>query len=296
MGEAILKLSNLRKIYITGNLRTAKKALEEIQKLSVTYEKLANKGGDSKILKEYEKQLNDAHKLFYDEKYEECYTSLTQKGISRGPRNTGVVIHALNGINLEIEQGEMVAIIGPSGSGKTTLLSMLGLHDTPTTGQIYLRGKKISSIKPGKLPDIRSKEIGFVFQSFDLIPTMTALENVILPLEYSKAPAKERSALAEEALELVGMSNRLYHTPNQLSGGQKQRVAIARAIVNKPAIIFGDELTGELDVKTTKEIMQLVTKLNKQGQTFVIVTHNPEVAKYCQRTIMIVDGKVARTL
>jgi len=124
---------------------------------------------------------------------------------------------------------------------------------------------------------------------------MTALENVILPLKYSKAPIKERAALAEEALELVGMSNRLYHTPNQLSGGQKQRVAIARAIVNKPAVVFGDELTGELDVKTTKEIMQLVTSLNKQGQTFVIVTHNPEVAKFCQRTIMMVDGKIART-
>ncbi|NCQ54350.1 macrolide ABC transporter ATP-binding protein [Candidatus Saccharibacteria bacterium CG11_big_fil_rev_8_21_14_0_20_41_19] len=296
MSEVILKLSNLRKIYITGNLRTAKKALEEIQKLSVTYEKLADKDKNNKNLKEYEKLLNNAHKLFYEEKFEECYTSLTQKIITRGPRNTGVVIHALNGINLEIKQGEMVAIIGPSGSGKTTLLSMLGLHDTPTTGQIYLRGKKISSIKSSKLPDIRSKELGFVFQSFDLIPTMTALENVVLPLKYSKAPAKERDALAEEALELVGMSNRLYHTPNQLSGGQKQRVAIARAIVNKPAIIFGDELTGELDIKTTKEIMQLVTKLNKQGQTFVIVTHNPEVAKFCQRTIMIVDGRVARTL
>jgi len=173
---------------------------------------------------------------------------------------------------------------------------MLGLLDEPTTGQIYLRGKKISSIKPGKLPDIRSKELGFVFQSFDLIPTMTALENVMVPLKYSKSPKKERSALAEEALELVGMSNRLYHTPNQLSGGQKQRVAIARAIVNKPAIIFGDELTGELDIRTTKEIMQLVTKLNKQGQTFVIITHNPDVAKFCQRTIMVVDGKIARTL
>lgn len=296
MSEVILKLSNLRKVYITGNLRTARKALDEIQKLSRIYEKLVDKGAESKVIAETEKQLNSAQKLFMDEKYEECYTYLTQKEIMRGPRNTGVVIHALNGINLEIKQGEMVAIIGPSGSGKTTLLSMLGLLDSPTTGQIYLRGKKMSSINPEKLPGIRSKELGFVFQSFDLIPTMTALENVMLPLKYSKAPKKERSALAEEALELVGMSNRLYHIPNQLSGGQKQRVAIARAIVNKPAIIFGDELTGELDVRTTKEIMQLVVKLNKQGQTFVIITHNPDVAKFCQRTIMVVDGKIARTL
>lgn len=295
MSEVILKLSNIHKIYIVGKLRTAKKALDEIQKFSLLCEKLSDDAKDNKAFKDAEKKLSQAQKLFFDEKYEECYTYLTQKDIERGPRSTGVVVHALNGVNLEIKQGEMVAIIGPSGSGKSTLLNMLGLLDTPTTGQIYLRGKKISSIKPSKLPNIRSKDLGFVFQSFNLIPTLTALENVMLPLKYSKTLSKERSAIAEEALDMVGMSNRLYHTPNEMSGGQKQRIAIARSIINKPAIIFGDELTGELDVRTTKDIMQLVVKLNKQGQTFVIVTHNPEVAKFCQRTLMMVDGKIARS-
>lgn len=295
MAEVILKLCNIRKIYIKGNLRTAKKALKEIQKLSRECEKLTDSGNDNETLKQCEKKLNQAQKLFFDEKYEECYTYLTEKDIMRGPRTTGVVVHALNGINLEIKEGEMVAIIGPSGSGKSTLLNILGLLDNPTTGQVYLRGKRITNIRSGKLPDIRSKDFGFVFQSFNLIPTLTALENVMLPLKYSKTPVSERSAVAEEALDMVGISNRMYHTPDEMSGGQSQRVAIARSIVNKPAIIFGDELTGELDIRMTKEIMQLVVKLNKQGQTFIIVTHNPEVAKYCQRTIMIVDGKVARS-
>ncbi len=292
MTQSILKLSNLRKVYIIGNLKTAKKAQHEIQKLHKKYEKICCEEGAA--YKEIEKQLDHAQSLFAQEKYEEAYTYLTRRGIKRGRHDKGVVVHALNGVNLEIKEGEMVAIMGPSGSGKSTLLNMLGLLDSPTTGQIYLRGKNVTSIKNNKLPEVRSKDLGFVFQSFNLIPTLTAIENVMLPLKYSRTPILERRKLAEEALERVGLNDRIHHTPNELSGGQKQRVAIARSIVNKPAIIFGDELTGELDTKMTREVMQLVLNLNKQGQTFIIVTHNPEVAKLCERTITIIDGKVAK--
>ncbi|MCX6728695.1 MAG: ABC transporter ATP-binding protein [Candidatus Saccharibacteria bacterium] len=292
MAESILKLNNLRKVYIVGNLKTAKKAQKEIQKLHKKYERICCQEGTA--YKEVEKELDHAQKLFSEEKYEESYTYLTRRGIKRGRRDKGVVVHALNGVNLDIKSGEMVAIMGPSGSGKSTLLNMLGLLDTPTTGQIFLRGKNVTSIKNSKLPNIRSTELGFVFQSFNLIPTLTAIENVMLPLKYSRTPIMERRRLAEEALDMVGLSDRMHHTPNELSGGQKQRVAIARSIVNKPAIIFGDELTGELDTKMTKEVMQLVVDLNKKGQTFIIVTHNPEVAKLCGRTITIIDGKVAK--
>lgn len=242
----------------------------------------------------YEK-LERSQELFAAEKYVESYEYLTGKSIKPDKKERGVVVHALNGINLEIKQGEMVAIMGPSGSGKSTLLNMLGLLDEPTTGQIYLRDTNINGIRRNKLPEVRSRELGFVFQSFNLIPTLTAIENVMLPLKYSRKPIFERRKMAKEALELVGLGDRLHHTPNELSGGQKQRVAIARSIVNKPAIIFGDELTGELDTKMTREVMQLVLDLNKKGQTFIIVTHNPEVAKLCQRTITIIDGKVAKS-
>jgi putative ABC transport system ATP-binding protein len=248
-------------------------------------------GNDYKTL---EKQLIKAQELFADEKYAESYEFITGKKIKEKKNEKGVVVHALNGVDLEIKEGEMVAIMGPSGSGKSTLLNMLGLLDAPTTGKIYLRGKNVTSLKGKKLPEVRSKELGFVFQSFNLIPTLTALENVMLPLKYSKVSTSSRKQMAEEALTLVGLGDRMEHSPNELSGGQRQRVAIARSLVNKPAIIFGDELTGELDTKMTKEVMELIAELNNKGQTFIIVTHNPDVAKMCQRTIMMVDGKVAK--
>lgn len=172
---------------------------------------------------------------------------------------------------------------------------MLGLLDEPTSGKIFIRNENVTSIKAGRLPEVRSKELGFVFQSFNLIPTLTALENVMLPLRYSGIPKEDRKKKAEEALAQVGLSDRMGHTPNELSGGQRQRVAIARSLVNSPAIIFGDELTGELDTKMTKEIMDLIVKLNSKGQTFIIVTHNPEVAKVCKRTITMCDGKIVNS-
>ncbi|MGE5327741.1 MAG: ABC transporter ATP-binding protein [Thiobacillus sp.] len=290
MANTILKLSDLRKVYILGDRKTAKKAQKEIVKLHKKFEAVCCV--DKKAEKEIGKKLDHAQHLFADEKYAEAYNYLTRRNVKESAKEKGVVVHALNGINLEIKEGEMVAIMGPSGSGKSTLLNMLGLLDTPTTGQIFLRDQNVTGIGGNKLPEVRSKELGFVFQSFNLIPTLTAVENVMLPLKYSNAPITKRREMAEDALKLVGLGDRMGHTPNELSGGQRQRVAIARSIVNKPAIIFGDELTGELDTKMTKEVMDLIIKLNKQGQTFIIVTHNPEVAKMCQRTITIVDGKV----
>jgi putative ABC transport system ATP-binding protein len=277
-----------------GIKKDAEKAQKAIKKLHTKYEKAAA-AENKKLTDNLCEKLKKAQELFAAEKYVESYKYLTGKKIKADTREKGVVVHALNGINLDIKEGEMVAIMGPSGSGKSTLLNMLGLLDEPTTGQIFLRGTNVTSISKNKLPEIRSKELGFVFQSFNLVPTLTAIENVMLPLKYSRTPLFERRKRAEEALIKVGLGDRLRHTPNELSGGQKQRVAIARSIVNNPAIIFGDELTGELDTKMTKEIMQLVANLNISGQTFVIVTHNPEVAKLCSRTITIIDGKVAKT-
>jgi len=276
-----------------GVKKDAERAQKVIKKTHVKYEK-ASASGDKQTANNLYEKLEHAQELFAAEKYVDSYKYLTGKNIRPDKKEKGVVVHALNGINLEIKEGEMLAIMGPSGSGKSTLLNMLGLLDEPTTGQIFIRDTNVTSIRKNKLPEIRSKELGFVFQSFNLIPTLTAIENVMLPLKYSRTPMFERRRLATQALQKVGLDDRLHHTPNELSGGQKQRVAIARSIVNNPAIIFGDELTGELDTKMTREVMQLVIDLNKNGQTFVIVTHNPDVAKLCGRTITIIDGKVAK--
>lgn len=292
MSTPILELTNLSKVYVMGELRTAKKANKEIVKLHRKYERACCKPGfDTEGM---ENTLNKAQDLFAKEKYVEAYKLLTGKTLKPRKREKGVVVHALNGVNLKIEEGDMVAIMGPSGSGKSTLLNMLGLLDAPTTGTLSIRGENITKIKDSELPNVRARELGFVFQSFNLIPTLTALENVMLPLRYSKIPKGKRKKLAEEALRSVGLGDRMGHNPNELSGGQSQRVAIARSLVNNPAIIFGDELTGELDTKMTKEVMDLIVGLNKKGQTFVIVTHNPEVAKMCKRTIVMVDGKVVK--
>lgn len=292
MAEIILKLQDLTKTYILGDHRSAKKVQKEILKLHKKYEAACEQGGVE--AKQIEQKLDKAQKLFFKEDYVGAYKLLTGKELPNS-RNKGVVVHALNGVDLEIAAGEMVAIVGPSGSGKSTLLNMLGLLDNPTTGHIFLDDEDVTQIKNSKLPGVRSKKLGFVFQSFNLIPTLTALENVMLPLKYGHTPVGKRKEMATKALEKVGLSDRLQHTPNELSGGQKQRVAIARSLVTNPSIIFGDELTGELDTKTTKEVMDLLIKLNKKGQTFIIVTHNPEVAKLCHRTIEMRDGKVVKS-
>jgi len=247
-----------------------------------------------KSIKEDEKLLKRAQNLFANEKYEESYKLITGKDIKYRPKDKGAVVHALSGVDLHIEKGDLVAVMGPSGSGKSTLLNMLGLLDQPTAGQIFIQGQKVTAIKKRQLPGIRSKELGFVFQSFNLVTSLTALENVMLPLKYAGIKLSKRKKMARQALEQVDLGERLDHSPNELSGGQQQRVAIARSIVNTPAIIFGDELTGELDSKMTIEVMKLIKELNKKGQTFIIVTHNPEVAKMCKRIIYMKDGRIEK--
>lgn len=286
MAETILKLRGLTKTFILGNRKNAKKAQKAIQNLESEYENSPTPQLDNKIQK--------AQQLFSKEKFEESYRVSTGKYLKQRPRDHGVVVHALNGINLEIKKGELVAIMGPSGSGKSTLLNMLGLLDEPTSGQISINKERVTTIKKSALPEIRSHQLGFVFQSFNLITTLTALENVMLPLRYAGVSLSRRKELAKKALEEVGLGDRIHHSPNELSGGQQQRVAIARSIVNSPAIIFADELTGELDSKMTKEIMNLVVKLNQTGQTIIIVTHNPEVADRCRRIIYMKDGKIEK--
>lgn len=291
MAEAILKLNNLTKTFILGNRKNAKKAQKALQKLQAKYEQDSGKSDKTKVVAD-EKKLGKAQALFNAEKFEASYKTVTGKPLKARPRDRGVVVHALNGIDLKIMPGDLVAIMGPSGSGKSTLLNMLGLLDDPTAGQIFIRDRNVTAIRRREIPEIRSRELGFVFQSFNLVSSLTALENVMLPLRYAGVGLKKRRAMARQALEQVGLGNRISHMPNELSGGQQQRVAIARSIVNNPSVVFGDELTGELDSKMTGEVMNLITKLNKTGQTFVIVTHNPEVAKRSKRIIYMKDGKI----
>jgi putative ABC transport system ATP-binding protein len=295
MAENIIKLNKLTKTYIMGTKKNARKAQKEIQKLHKKYESAIAKN-HSEDAKRAEIKLGNAQKLFSDEQYEQSYHALTGKTLKQRAKDRGAVVHALNGIDLEIKEGELVAIMGPSGSGKSTLLNMLGLLDQPTAGQITIKGQNVASIKNRDLPELRSRELGFVFQSFNLVPTLTALENIMLPLRYAGVGARRRKDMAKNALEQVGLGDRMSHSPNELSGGQRQRVAIARSIVNEPAVIFGDELTGELDTKMTAEVMKLITKLNANGQTFIIVTHNPEVAKVCRRIILMKDGRIEKEI
>jgi putative ABC transport system ATP-binding protein len=201
-------------------------------------------------------------------------------------------IHALRGVSIQIERGEYVAIMGPSGSGKSTLMNLIGCLDTPSKGSYLLNGKQVSQMNDNELARIRNEEIGFVFQTFNLLPRATALRNVELPLVYAGVPAKERDARARGALDKVELTSRMSHRPNELSGGQRQRVAIARALVNNPSILLADEPTGNLDSKTGIEIMGVFDRLHRAGNTIVLVTHESDVAAYAHRTIHIRDGQV----
>jgi putative ABC transport system ATP-binding protein len=201
-------------------------------------------------------------------------------------------VHALRGIDLSVEKGEFMAIMGPSGSGKTTLMNIIGCLDTPTSGTYELNGKSVSSLEDDELASIRNKEIGFVFQSFNLLAKNSTLDNVLLPLKYAGESKNDAVIKAKKVIERVGLTERLDHTPAELSGGQQQRVAIARALVNNPSIIFADEPTGNLDSKTGEEVMNLFKELNSYGQTIILITHEDSVAQQSNRVITIMDGLI----
>ncbi|HHT06555.1 MAG TPA: ABC transporter ATP-binding protein [Hydrogenispora sp.] len=214
-----------------------------------------------------------------------------QKVYQMGP----VRVEALKDASFQIEEGEFVAIIGPSGSGKSTLMHILGCLDQPTAGRYFLEGQDVSAVSDDKLAEIRNKKIGFVFQQFNLLPKATILQNVCVPLIYGGIRGRRRQLkLAEQALEMVGLGNRVHHRPNEISGGQKQRVAIARALINNPSLILADEPTGNLDTKTGKEIMNIFRQLNKEGHTIIMVTHDQEIADQARRVIQIRDGLVQK--
>lgn len=201
-------------------------------------------------------------------------------------------IYVLKGIDLEIKKGEYIALMGPSGSGKSTLMNILGCLDTPTSGSYVLNGKDVSELTDNELAEIRNKEIGFIFQTFNLLPRTTALDNVALPMIYAGYSKSERRARATKVLQEVNLGDRMDFQPNQLSGGQRQRVAIARALVNKPSIILADEPTGNLDSKTSEEIMNLLEEIHKKGNTIIVVTHEEEIAAHAHRIIRLRDGMV----
>jgi putative ABC transport system ATP-binding protein len=214
------------------------------------------------------------------------------RGLTRHYDMGGETIHALRGVSLSIGRNEYVAIMGPSGSGKSTMMNVLGCLDTPSGGEYWLNGQEVSGLSDDALARVRNKEIGFVFQTFNLLPRATALHNVELPLVYSGVSSRDRRDRAVAALTRVGLANRMDHRPNELSGGQRQRVAIARALVNQPSILLADEPTGNLDSTTSEEIMRVFAELHSQGQTVVMVTHEPDIAAHAERVVVLRDGRV----
>lgn len=203
-----------------------------------------------------------------------------------------VKVEALRGVSFEVTAGEFIAVMGPSGSGKTTLMNILGCLDRPTQGHYFLDGQEVSKLSQNELAHVRNKKIGFVFQNFNLLPRLTALQNVELPLIYAGLPPQKRKERAEEVLRSVNLAERAHHYPNQLSGGQQQRVAIARALVNDPPLILADEPTGNLDTHSSEEIMQILQKLNQQGKTIILITHERDIAEHCRRVLHFRDGQI----
>ena len=215
------------------------------------------------------------------------------KGVNKTYKNGDQELRVLKDIDLEVEKGEFVAIMGPSGSGKSTLMNVIGLLDRPTSGDYFLEGQEVGNLSEKKLARVRNEQIGFVFQQFFLLSKLNAFQNVELPLIYAGVHPAKRKEIAEQYLEKVELGSRMHHLPSELSGGQKQRVAIARALVNRPAIVLADEPTGALDTKTGEQIMDLLTKLNQEGKTIIMVTHEPEIAAFANRRIVIRDGVIS---
>jgi putative ABC transport system ATP-binding protein len=214
------------------------------------------------------------------------------KGLTRTYRVGTEEVRALDGVSFDVQRGEWLAVVGQSGSGKSTLMNLVGALDTPTSGTYHINGRDVEKLSDDELADLRNNEIGFVFQTFQLLPRSTALANVELPLVYRGVPRRERRERAEKALEAVGLSNRMHHRPNELSGGQRQRVAIARALVGHPSLLLADEPTGNLDSATGEEIIRLFGDLNRRGHTILLVTHEPRLAARCPRAIRLSDGRI----